>query len=61
MTDSPQECACPLIDVSTYGGPKSFMRGDPRGSGCWLHETEEMRQEVQRAKDAARYGTHRKD
>lgn len=46
---------CPLIDVSRYT-EISFLRGDPRGSGCPLHETEAMRDERRNAEDLARYG-----
>jgi hypothetical protein len=51
-------CTCPLIDVSDYT-TISFLRGDPRGSGCPLHETEEMRDEIQTAMDYARYSDTR--
>lgn len=55
-THDPQECTCPLIDVSTWGGPPRFLRGDPRGSGCPIHETQDMRNERKAAEDLARYG-----
>jgi len=51
-------CTCPLIDVTTWG-EISFLRGDPRGSGCPLHETEEMRDERRIAEDYARYSDTR--
>lgn len=58
MTDLP-ECTCPLIDASHFG-PRgievSFLLGDPRGSGCPIHETEEMRNEIKTAEHLARYG-----
>lgn len=47
IPDGPPKCLCPLIDTTSYGelarGLRSFMRGDPVGSGCPVHETIEMR------------------
>lgn len=59
-TDDLPECTCPLIDVSTYGRngiELAFMLGNPRGSGCPIHETEAMREERRLAEYRARYGT----
>lgn len=56
MTDQLPECTCPLIDTSTWGGKPSFHRGNPRGSGCPIHETQAMRDEVRIAEARARYG-----
>jgi hypothetical protein len=56
MTNQLPECLCPLIDTSTWGGKPSFLLGNPRGTGCPIHETQEMRDEVKRAEDLARYG-----
>lgn len=50
------ECVCPLIDVSTWGGKPEFLLGDPRGTGCPIHETQAMRDEIKAAEDRARYG-----
>jgi hypothetical protein len=58
MNDEPQQCTCPLIDVSTRGpnGIKvAFVRGNPRGTGCPFHETDEMRNEIKAAEYLARY------
>lgn len=55
MTDLP-ECLCPLIDITRFHGKPEFILGDPRGTGCPIHETQEMRDAVQRAMNAARYG-----
>jgi len=61
VTDLP-ECTCPLIDISRFGpGGReiAFVLGDPRGSGCPLHETEAMRNEIKAAEHKARYGDSR--
>ena len=60
MTEA-QHCTCPLIDISSLadGTDRKYVRGNPRGTGCPSHETQQMRDEDQRARDAARYGTHR--
>ena len=50
------KCTCPLIDVTTLAGPIEYVRADPRGSGCPIHETDAMRDERERAKWQARYG-----
>lgn len=55
MTDQ-HECTCPLIDISRFAMKPEFILGDPRGSGCPIHETQAMRDERQRAEDEARYG-----
>ena len=56
--DDKPECTCPLIDISDLrtGGKPEFVLGDPRGSGCPIHETEEMRNERKDAERRARYG-----
>jgi hypothetical protein len=38
-------CLCPLHDVTSYSDlpDRVFLRGDPTGSGCPIHETIEMR------------------
>ena len=52
-------CTCPLHDVTTYAdlgkGTRSYLRGDPTGSNCPLHETIEMRLKLWEAEWGARY------
>jgi len=55
MSDTDETtCTCPLIETSDYTNI-SYVRGDPRGTGCPLHETQELRDERQYAMDYARY------
>lgn len=55
-------CLCPLLNVTRIDEAEPrYRRGDPRGTGCPLHETDEMRAQDQAARDRARYGDQREE